>query len=780
VTARGGTPDLRAASPCEAGPLDQAFLDSQPLPDSQALLDSQPLLDAQPLLDEIAGPADLRRLSGEQLARLAAEIRHFIVQSVSVTGGHMGSNLGVVELTLAIHRVFDSPNDVILWDTGHQAYVHKIVTGRRERFGDLRQEGGLSGYPSRAESEHDWVENSHASTILSYAHGIATALDLRGHHDRRVVAVVGDGSMTGGMAYEALNNLGHSGRRVLIVLNDNRRSYAPTIGGLAAGLTRIRLAPGYVEHRDRVQRLVQALPGVGRHLRRGMEGVRAGLREVVQEAAGFFEALGVRYIGPVDGHDLATLERVLAQSSDHDGPVVVHVLTQKGRGYRPAEDDDEKCLHDVPVFDPATGPPRWAPVGYTQAFADAMVDAGERDPRVVAITAAMGGPTGLSPFQQRWPERFLDVGIAEQHAVTAAAGLAMAGMRPVVAVYSTFLTRALDQVNLDVGLHRLPVVFCIDRAGITGDDGPSHHGVLDLALLSRVPGMTILAPSSAQELRAMLDHALRTDAGPVAIRYPKGPARQVPPDVVGSDVVGSGVAARRLVQGHDVCILAVGALVEPALEAARLLAREGLSTTVWDVRAVKPLDPAMLADAADHDLVVTVEDGIAHGGAGTAAADALAARPVPVLVLGVPDRHLAHGDRSRMLTALGLDGPGIAAAALSARAGRPAQEHAVAVAARPLDSRRSPSQATVRRDAGGAAVGSEVQTRSRSIGGTAAVVPPPSTVLIPSPVCRTARGGDAILGRAGSGTGPGPDPQRPDPRPVHQPRPSDPVDASGP
>jgi 1-deoxy-D-xylulose-5-phosphate synthase len=618
------------------------------------------------LLESIDSPADLRRLTPEQLEALAAEIRQFVVQSVSVTGGHLGSNLGVVELTLALHRVFDSPRDIVLWDTGHQAYVHKIVTGRRQRFDSLRQAGGLSGYPSREESEHDWVENSHASTILSYAHGLAVALHLRGEDDRRVIAVIGDGAITGGMAYEALNNLGHSGRKVLIVLNDNGRSYAPTVSPLAAGLARLRVNPAYVKNRERVQRVLRNVPKIGEHLERGMEGVRAAFRDVVLEPPDrFFEALGVRYIGPVDGHDVPSLERVLAQAAEHDGPIVVHAITRKGAGYGPAEDDDEKCLHDAPVFDPDTGPPPWVPVGFTQAFADAMVTVGERDPRVVAITAAMAGPTGLRPFQDRWPDRFLDVGIAEQHAVTTAAGLALGGMRPVVAVYSTFLTRAIDQVNLDVGLHRLPVVFCIDRAGITGDDGPSHHGVLDLALLSKVPGITIFAPSSAQELAVMLDEALATDDGPVAIRYPKGSARQVPPDQV-----GSGRQGRRLRQGSDVCILAVGKLVEAAEEAARLLHHQGLDATVGDV---KPLDPVMLSDAAAHPLVVTAEDGVRQGGAGSAIAEALAGlrgvqtRATPhVLALGVPDEYIPQANADRILAALGLDGPGMAASVLSA------------------------------------------------------------------------------------------------------------------
>jgi 1-deoxy-D-xylulose-5-phosphate synthase len=616
------------------------------------------------LLDSIESPDDLRELNYDQLDALAAEIRGFVVQSVSVTGGHLGSNLGVVELTLALHRVFDSPRDILLWDTGHQAYVHKILTGRRGRFSTLRQAGGLSGYPSRAESEHDWIENSHASTVLSYAHGLATALHVKGEHDRRVVAVIGDGSMTGGMAYEALNNLGHSGRKVLVVLNDNGRSYAPTVSRLAAGLTRLRLSPAYVRSRDRVQRVLRGVPVVGEHLERGMEGMRAAVREVVLEPDGFFEALGVRYVGPVDGHDIAGLERVLRQAADHDGPIIVHALTHKGRGYQPAEDDDERCLHDAPVFDPATGPPAWVPAGYTQAFADAMVGLGERDPTIVAITAAMAGPTGLLPFQRRWPHRFLDVGIAEQHAVTAAAGMAMGGLRPVVAIYSTFLMRAFDQVNLDVGLHRLPVVFCIDRAGITGDDGPSHHGTLDLAMLSRIPGMTIMAPSSAQEVEVMLATALEVDGGPVAIRYPKGSARRVSPGEV-----GRGLSARRVRQGGDVCILAVGRLVEAAEEAARILERDGVEATVWDVRVVKPLDPVMLADAAEHPAVVTAEDGVRQGGAGAAVADALAgdgSRPSPpVRVLGLPDRFVAQGSPATILSELGLDGPGLAASVLA-------------------------------------------------------------------------------------------------------------------
>jgi len=605
------------------------------------------------LLERITSPADVRAMSPDDVVALAGEIREFIVQSVAVTGGHLGSNLGAVELTLALHRVFDSPRDTVLWDTGHQAYVHKIITGRRGSFASLRQEGGLSGYPSRAESPHDWVENSHASTALSYAHGLTVAVEAAGA-DRRVVAVIGDGALTGGMAFEGLNNLGHCGRPVVIVLNDNGRSYAPTVGRLGHGLSRLRLNPGWVRMRERVEHAVLELPAVGGLAWTSLQGFRAAVREVLEPTV-FFEALGVRYTGPIDGHDIAGVEAALRNAAAFRGPIVVHVLTQKGRGYSPAEDDDEKCLHDAPVFDPVTGPPKWAPAGYTEAFASAMVAVGERHPQVHALTAAMAGPTGLLPFATRWPARFHDVGIAEQHAVTAAAGMAMGGLRPVVAVYATFFSRAFDQANLDVGLHGLPVVFALDRAGITGDDGPSHHGVLDLAQCLAVPGMTVFAPSSPGEVGVMLRDALELD-GPAAIRFPKGagPAHAE---------VGSGLQARLVRRGDaSVCLLAVGPMLDAAVEAAATLAAEGVDATVWDVRLVRPLDPAMVADAAAHRLVVTIEDGIRLGGAGTALADAIAtmAGP-PVVVLGVPTTFVPQARPSAIHARLGLDAPGIAA-----------------------------------------------------------------------------------------------------------------------
>jgi 1-deoxy-D-xylulose-5-phosphate synthase len=620
------------------------------------------------LLESINSPTDLGKLNPEELQALCEEIRALIVEAVAANSGHLGSNLGAVELTVAVHRVFSSPRDIVLWDTGHQAYVHKILTGRREMFATLRQGGGLSGYPSRAESVHDWVENSHASTILSYAHGLSAAVARSSSPDRRVVAVIGDGSMTGGMAFEGLNNLGHSGSRVVVVLNDNGRSYAPTISRLSESLTKIRLHPGLKNVRGRIEERVRDLPGVGNLAYSSLQGFYSAVREVIEPPA-FFEALGVRYVGPIDGHDIAGMEVALSQAASYNGPIVVHVVTRKGRGYAPAEDDDEKCLHDAIVFDPAVGPGAEQHVlrGYTQAFNEAMLEAGERHPNMVAITAAMPGPTGLLPFAARWPDRFFDVGIAEQTAVTSAAGMAMGGLRPVVAVYSTFFSRAFDQANLDVALHGLPVVFALDRAGITGPDGPSHHGVLDMALCLRIPGLTIFAPSSAQELPVMLETALEL-SGPSSIRYPRGAAREVDPKDV-----GSGLNARKVRAGDPgtVCILAVGKMLEAAEEAASLLADEGVDVTVWDVRVVRPPDPQMISDAGRHDLIVTVEDGVRSGGAGTFISDAVAdlreSRGCPpVLVLGIPTAYIPHGAQDQILSQLGLDGPGIAAAVAKA------------------------------------------------------------------------------------------------------------------
>ena len=637
------------------------------------------------VLERLNQPSDLRGMSFEELDALAGEIRDLIVEAVSENAGHLGSNLGAVELSLALHRVFESPTDAILWDTGHQAYVHKIITGRRKQFVQLRQAGGMSGYPNREESPHDFVENSHASTILSYAYGMAVARDAGVTDHRHIVAVIGDGAMTGGMAYEALNNLGHNKRRVIMVLNDNGRSYAPTVSNLSANsqgrdersshpslpdrmtdklahaLTDIRLNPVYVRRQRRLEDFLHKLPGVGPQAEKAMDAFKAGVREFLQPPS-FFEALGVRYVGPVDGHSIPELEAAFrnAEALSAEGPIIVHVLTQKGRGYPPAEDDDEKHLHDAPVFDPKKGPPKAVPTGYTQAFAEAVIKAAEEHPQLVAITAAMPGPTGLIPFQEHFPDRFFDVGIAEQHAVTAAAGMAMWGMRPVVAVYSTFLNRAWDQVVYDVAMHRLPVIFCLDRAGVTGPDGASHHGVYDMALLSKVPGMRVLAPSSAQDLQQMLLDAVHlADEGPVAIRYPRGSARQVD-----EHEIGTGFKARRARPGDSsVCVLAIGKMVEASLKAAQRLTEQGHSVEVWDVRCCAPLDDDMIAVAAAHSVVVTVEDGVREGGIGMMIADRIGAiRPeIRVEVLGLPTQFIPHGEAHHILARLGLDAEGIAA-----------------------------------------------------------------------------------------------------------------------
>jgi 1-deoxy-D-xylulose-5-phosphate synthase len=584
---------------------------------------------ADSVLATTRSPESLREMGPRELRSLVTEIRRFLVSSVSATGGHLGSNLGVVELTIALHRVFSSPDDAIVWDTGHQAYVHKLVTGRQQGFAGLRQGGGMSGYPNRAESEHDLVENSHASTALSYAYGMAAARRLN-RDPRRVVAVLGDGALTGGVAYEALNNIGVSGANVIIVLNDNGRSYAPTVSRISSA---------------------------GQFATRGRG---TGAETGPSPTRDFFEALGIRYFGPVDGHDLEALEQALKRAAGRRGPVVLHVHTTKGRGYRPAELDEEKRLHDVGPFDPDTGLALAAGgkrLSYTEAFASAIVREAAARPELVAITAAMPGPTGLIEFRDRYPDRFFDVGIAEQHAVNAAAGMAMGGLRPVVAIYSTFLSRAWDQVYYDVGLHRLPVVFCLDRAGITGDDGPSHHGVLDMMLLTKVPGMTVFAPSSYEELANMLHEALQITSGPVALRWPKSEA-------CSRHQVGSGLRAHRLRAGSGVCLIGVGKLVSACEKAAQILAAKGIEATVWDARVATPLDPAMLADALAHDLVVTAEDGIIEGGVGSRIIASLR-RAVPAGVgpvavnCGVPTAYLPHGDAGDILARLGLDGPSL-------------------------------------------------------------------------------------------------------------------------
>ncbi len=604
-------------------------------------------------LEHIDGPADVRCLDYDELAVLAEEIRTLIVDAVTANGGHLGSNLGVVELTLALHRVFDSPRDRILWDTGHQAYVHKIVTGRREGFDRLRKEGGLSGYPSTAESKHDVIENSHASTVLAYAYGLATARDLEASPDiGNIVAVIGDGSLTGGMAFEGLNNLGHSGRKVTIVLNDNGRSYAPTVSKLGGSLVKIRSNPVYMRRQRKLEHMAQSLPRIGRLAERGISATKAAIRQFWEPPA-FFEDLGIRYLGPFDGHNVEEVENALRNAAQFDKPSVVHVLTHKGRGYAPAENDTVKYMHDTGSIKPGS---------YTAAFTETLCKLGEEHANLVAVTAAMPDSTGILAFGERFPDRTFDVGIAEQHAVTAAAGMALGGLIPVVALYSTFLTRAIDQLNLDVGLLRQHVIFCLDRAGVTGDDGPSHHGVLDMVLCTKVPGMTVMAPSSYQELQVMMADAVQLCDGPVSIRWPKTAAVMAEEHEVGS---GLGGRKARSALGNRLCILGVGKMLAPALEAAEILAAEGVDATVWDPRLVKPLDPDMLEDAARHDVVMTIEDGFREGGAGTCIQTALEdmGATCQVEVMGVPIRYIPHAKPDKILSELGLDAGGIAESA---------------------------------------------------------------------------------------------------------------------
>ena len=567
------------------------------------------------VLDAVTDGTAVRDLGAGELAALCAELRQVIVESVAANGGHLGSNLGAVELTVSLHRSFRSPDDVIVWDTGHQAYAHKLLTGRRDGFARLRKRGGVAGYPSRQESSHDWVENSHASTSLAYAYGMASATRHR-HEDRAVVAVIGDGALTGGMAFEALNNISHAGLPVVVVVNDNQRSYSPTVS--------------------------QLFDGSGRPF------------------ADLCRALSIDHVGPLDGHDIEAMDAAFARARDSRRPVVVHVMTIKGRGYLPAEQDQEKCLHDAAPFDVDAGPSSGGVSGYTKVFSDTLIELAERDDSIVALSAAMLGPTGLLSFEERFPERTFDVGIAEQHAVTTAAGMAMMGLRPFVAIYSTFFSRAFDQANLDVGLHQCPVVFVLDRAGVTGPDGPSHHGVLDLALLLRIPSVVVLAPSSDQELRLMLRTAATTE-GPVAIRFPKGAARRVAPHEV-----GSGLEARRVRHGTDACLIGVGAMLEPLEHAARELDSHGMSCSVWDARCVRPVDEALVESALECGRVVTVEDGHTDSGAGASiareirTAAAVVGTTVDVMTLGLPTEYLPFSDRDSILTALNLDGHGLA------------------------------------------------------------------------------------------------------------------------
>jgi 1-deoxy-D-xylulose-5-phosphate synthase len=609
------------------------------------------------LLESIAGPRDLRELSEDQLTLLASEIRDLLVETCSRTGGHLGPNLGVVEVTLAIHRVFDSPHDRVVFDTGHQGYVHKLLTGRAGEFDSLRTEGGLSGYPSQSESPHDIVENSHASTSLSYADGLAKAYAIRGE-DRHTVAVIGDGALTGGMAWEALNNIAIAkDSRLVIVVNDNGRSYTPTVGGLTTALTTLRTNPRYEHVLEVVKRRLNSVPGVGPAAYDTLHAMKKGLKDALAPQ-GLFEDLGLKYVGPVDGHDRQAMEQALTQAKRFGGPVIVHAITRKGFGYDAAERHEEDQFHQSGPFDVDSG--EQTPKGriWTDEFADEMVHIGTRRQDVVAITAAMLHPTGLGKFQARFPDRTFDVGIAEQHAATSAAGLAMGGLHPVVAIYATFLNRAFDQVLMDVALHRCGVTFVLDRSGVTGEDGASHNGMWDMSVLQVVPGLRLAAPRDGARLRELLNEAVEVDDAPTVLRFPKGPPPADIPAV--GKAGGADVLARNGTK--DVLVVAVGSMAEVAVDVADRLVAQGIGVTVVDPRWVKPIDPAIVELAGEHRLVVSVEDNGRIGGCGAVLLQTLndAGVTTPFRLHAIPQEFLDHAKRGAILERIGLTSQTIA------------------------------------------------------------------------------------------------------------------------
>jgi 1-deoxy-D-xylulose-5-phosphate synthase len=614
-----------------------------------------------PLLSSIAGPRDLDALSVEQLEELAAEIRTFLIENVARTGGHLGPNLGVVELTIALHRVFDSPNDPVVFDTGHQSYVHKLLTGRQD-FSSLRSRGGLAGYPQRAESPHDVVESSHASSSLSWADGISRALTATGRTDRHVVAVVGDGSLTGGMTWEALNNISDDNdRNLVIIVNDNGRSYAPTIGGMARYLNRVRTAESYQTLHRGSASLSRRLGPAARALYRGVRGGTHGFLSRFVNNEALYSNLDIKYLGPVDGHDLGTMIETLELAKSYGAPVIVHAITEKGRGYEPARNDEADQFHAVGRIDPVSGAALGsAPsTGWTDVFADELVSIGEHRDDIIGITAAMLRPTGLLPFAQRFPERVYDVGIAEQHAVASAAGMAFGGLHPVVAIYATFMNRAFDQVVMDVALHRAGVTFVLDRAGVTGPDGPSHHGVWDLAMLQLVPGIRIAVPRDAPRLREELQEAVDIADAPTVVRFPKGTVSAELPAV---ERLHDGVDVLVRSDGEDVLIVAIGPMAHIAVDVAERLRAQGIGATVVDPRWVVPVQPSIVELAASHRLVITIEDGIRVGGIGTRVRQVLREAGVDTAVdeLGLPDEFIDHASREEILEDAGLTAAKIA------------------------------------------------------------------------------------------------------------------------
>ena len=596
----------------------------------------------------IQSPDELRAMSPEELTALAADIREFLIEKVSRTGGHLGPNLGVVELTIAIHRVFQSPRDIVLFDTGHQSYVHKILTGRADQFDLLRQRDGISGYPNRRESDHDVIENSHASTALSWADGVSRGFSLTGQPDRHVVAVVGDGALTGGMSWEALNNLSpESDRNLVIVVNDNERSYSPTIGGLATYLTTLRASKEYERILSRGKRMLHNTPLVGKYIYGTLHGIKKGMKDMLAPQ-GMFEDLGFKYLGPIDGHDIEAMERTLQMAKEFGSPVIVHAITEKGRGYKPALDDMAEKFHAVGIVDPVTGKPlKASATSWTNVFSEEITQIGRENPKVVAITAAMLGPTGLDKFAQSFPDRTIDVGIAEQHAVTSAAGLAYAGVHPVIAIYSTFLNRAFDQLLLDVALHNAGVTFVLDRSGITGDDGPSHHGIWDLALTGIVPHMHVGAPRDGARVKELLRQCIAIDNAPSMIRFPKG---AIPADIPALDRI-DGIDILHRGDTNQVLVISIGSMAAMALEVAQLAHKESIEVTVIDPLWVKPMSSNVIALCAKYSTVVVMEDGIKHAGIASTISESLreAGSSCSVHSIGVPLEFIEHSKRNEIL-----------------------------------------------------------------------------------------------------------------------------------
>ena len=611
------------------------------------------------MIERITSPADIADLNPEELSNLAQEIRDFLIAKVSKSGGHLGPNLGVVELTMAIHRTFNSPKDVVLFDTGHQSYVHKILTGRAGDFDNLRKRGGIAGYPNRGESEHDVIENSHASTALSWGDGISRGFSLTGQRNRSVVVVVGDGALTGGMSWEALNNIATSDdRNLVIVVNDNARSYSPTIGGLADHLASLRVSRGYEQMLSWGKRTLQHIPVVGPYLYDAVHGMKKGIKDFLAPQ-GMFEDLGLKYMGPIDGHNIAAMEKALHTAKHFGAPVLVHAITEKGRGHRPAVDDEAEKFHAVGVVDPVTGiPVKPSGTSWTSVFSKEIVAIGKERSDVVALTAAMLGPTGLEEFQKNFPHRTIDVGIAEQHAVTSAAGLAFAGMHPVVAVYATFLNRAFDQLLLDVALHHAGVTFVLDRSGVTGDDGPSHNGIWDLALTGIVPTLHVGAPRDGSRLRELLNESIAIKDAPSLVRFPKGEVQSDIPEIERRD----GVDVLHLGENSDLLLISVGALAHMAIDAAKEAGKKGVGVTVVDPRWVKPIPLAIAQMLPRYKCVVVLEDGIRHGGIGSSISELArdANISVPIHSIGVPLEFIEHSSRSQILHDLGITATQIA------------------------------------------------------------------------------------------------------------------------